>query len=298
MNLQTEAILPDRIDEIARRALAEDLDDENVALSRDLTSHWIVAEDKKARACIVARQNGVVAGLDVARSVFHQADAGIDFSARLSDGATVMADDLLVALAGSARALLTAERTALNFLQHLSGVATLTRAFVEAVAGTGVAITDTRKTTPGLRHLEKQAVRTGGGVNHRFGLFDAVLVKENHAAAAGGPDKAVELARAAALTLGTVVPVYAEARDLREVGALLTAGPDRIMLDNMTVDSMRQAVRTIRTRTGHVVEIEATGGIALDNVREVAETGVDLISVGALTHSARALDLSLLVEAG
>jgi nicotinate-nucleotide pyrophosphorylase (carboxylating) len=296
--LPHEAMHAETIDQIARRALVEDLADEHMALSRDITSHWIVAAEAISGARIVARQKGVIAGIDLARAVFHQVDGEIDFAAVVEDGARVQPEESVVTLKGSTRSLLTAERTALNFLQHLSGVATLTRTFVEAISGTGATITDTRKTTPGLRVPEKQAVRTGGGVNHRFGLYDAVLIKDNHAEAVGGAGRAVELARAATAGMGSAVPVYAEARDLTEVRALLDAGPDRIMLDNMAIDSMRQAVGMIRDAAGTSVQIEATGGIALDKVRAVAETGVDLISVGALTHSAPALDLSLLVEPG
>ena len=293
-NLRTEPVLETNLDELVRRALAEDLGDDGLDFSRDLTTRSIVAEEKQATAHIVARQSGVIAGLEVTRNTFHLVDDAVQFPSCVADGDVVEPDQVVVALRGRIRALLTAERTALNFLQRLSGIATLTRAFVNAVDGTGVAITDTRKTTPGLRQLEKQAVRMGGGENHRMGLYDAVLIKENHAESAGGPDRAVERARAAAAETGEAVPVYAEARNLKEVRLLINAAPDRIMLDNMPVDDMKRAVEAIR-EGARGIEIEATGGVTLHAVREIAATGVNLVSVGALTHSAPAFDLSLLI---
>ena len=283
-----------KLAELAARALAEDLGNSDLSPTRDITTHWIL-EGGAGSARIVARQRGVVAGLDAARSVFAQVDPTISFLERVGDGDLVAAGSEVISLDGPIASLLTAERTALNFLQHLSGIATLTRQFAEAVQGTGSAITDTRKTTPGLRELEKQAVELGGGVNHRMGLYDAVLIKENHADAAGGVEAAVSRARQAAAAAGRAVPIYAEARDLAEVAALLAAAPDRIMLDNMSVEQMGQAVASIRRATPNT-EIEATGGIRLENVHLVAGTGVDLISVGALTHSAPAFDYSLLLR--
>ena len=199
----------------------------------------------------------------------------------------------MLRVSGSARAILTAERVALNFLQRLSGVATLTRAYVDAVAGTGVTILDTRKTTPGMRALEKQAVRAGGGSNHRFGLHDMILIKENHVAASGGIRNAVESVRRQN-RLGLRVEI--EARDLGEVEEAVSAGVDRILLDNMPLPMLRAAVAAVRGADGSPTEIEASGGVNLATVRAIADTGVDFVSVGALTHSAPALDLSLLIE--
>ena len=194
-------------------------------------------------------------------------------------------------MSGPARGLLAAERTALNLLCHLSGIATLTARYVEAVAGTGARILDTRKTTPGLRALEKAAVAAGGGTNHRMGLYDAILIKENHAALAGGVGAAVRAAREAHPEL----PVEVECRDEAEVAEALEAGADRLLLDNMTAEGLREAV-ALRDRLGSEAKLEASGGVTLENVRAIAESGVDYISVGALTHSAPALDLSMLVE--
>ena len=266
-------------------ALAEDLG------PGDVTSDSVVPADARARARIVQKQPGVVFGLDLAAAVFERTGAEtfdkVIVEGQWRDG--VPADVALVT--GPARALLAGERTALNFLGHLSGIATLTARYVDAVRGTGAAILDTRKTTPGLRTLEKAAVAAGGGTNHRVGLYDAILIKENHAALAGGVGAAVEKARAAHPEL----EVEVECRDLDEVRAALAAGADRILLDNMDADGMRAAV-AVRDEANPSVRLEASGGITLDNVTDVAATGVDLISIGALTHSAPALDLSLLLE--
>lgn len=278
---------------LVEQALSEDLGSTPFALEADLTTTWIVPAQRWAQAILIARKPGVIAGLEIARAVFHRLDPAVAFTPQVKDGDRVERNALLVELEGPARALLTGERTALNFLQHLSGVATLTRAFVDAVAGTRARITDTRKTTPGFRLLEKYAVRAGGGVNHRFGLYDAVLIKENHAASVGGVVAAVRQARTAAGN--QPIPIFAEARNLDEVRALLVHPPDRILLDNMSLEQLREAVHLIR-QAHPTIAIEATGGIALANVRQVAETGVDLISIGALTHSAPALDLSLLFK--
>ena len=194
--------------------------------------------------------------------------------------------------------LLAGERTALNFLQRLCGVATLTRRYVDAIAGTRARITDTRKTTPGFRLLEKYAVVQGGGVNHRMGLYDALLIKENHAASVGGVDAAIDQARQTAAHQGkTRIPIFVEAETLDEVHSLIPHAPNRIMFDNMPLEQMREGVHLIR-QANPEIDIEATGGVTLDNVRQVAETGVDLISIGTLTHSAPALDLSMLFETG
>jgi len=273
---------------LVARALAEDLGD------GDVTSEAVVPAAARARARIVQKQPGVVSGLDAAAETFAQAGAdgfdGLTAEGRWRDDVPTEA----AVVTGPARALLAGERTALNLLCRLSGIATLTARYVEAVRGTGAAILDTRKTTPGLRALEKRAVAAGGGVNHRMGLYDAILIKENHVAIAGGIAPAVERARAAAR--GREVEV--ECRTLDEVDAALATGADRLLLDNMAPAELRAAVdrrdsaATAKARPA----LEASGGITLDNVAEVAATGVDFVSVGALTHSAPALDMSLLLE--
>ncbi|MBI2505276.1 MAG: carboxylating nicotinate-nucleotide diphosphorylase [Candidatus Latescibacteria bacterium] len=287
--MSSPALHPEAYKAIVELALQEDLGAEGI----DLTSAWVVPAQVQASAAVIARRAGVVAGLKVAGAVFNRLSPQITCTQKIEEGSALSPGQVLLELAGPARAILTGERTALNFLQRLSGVATLTRSFVEAVAGTPARITDTRKTTPGLRALEKYAVRLGGGVNHRFGLYDAVLVKENHATAAGGVGQALRLARQGARDQGRRVRLMAEARDLDEVRSAAAGDPDRILLDNMDLDELRHAVHFLR-REAPQVEIEATGDVTLDNVRQVAETGVDFISIGALTHSAPALNLSLL----
>lgn len=280
------------------RALQEDLGADQPSTQADLTTAFVVGDFGSAEARILGRATGTVAGLDAAGAAFRSLDPQIQIETLVPDGSPVEPDQDVMQLSGSAGAILAAERTALNFLQHLSGVATLTRAFVDAVAGTGARITDTRKTTPGLRHLEKYAVRCGGGVNHRMGLYDAVLIKENHAVAAGGVTAAVRLARLAATERRrSEVRIMVEAETADEVrglaGSPSTSRPDRILLDNMALDQMRACVALVR-EVAPEIELEATGNVNLATVGAVAETGVDLISVGALTHSAPALDLSLL----
>lgn len=267
-------------------ALAEDLG------SGDWTSLWTIPAGARAQARIVAKAPGVLAGVDVAREVFATVDASVAVELLRRDGDAVAPGEEVARLVGSARSILGAERVALNFLQRLSGVATLTRAYVDRVSGTGARILDTRKTTPGMRLLEKAAVRAGGGTNHRIGLFDMVLIKENHVAAAGGIAAAVEAVRR---QNERGLRVEIETRDLAEVDEALRAGVDVILLDNMTLDVLRDAVRRVAA-SGTPTQTEASGGVNLETVRAIAETGVDLISVGALTHSAPALDLSLLVE--
>ena len=268
--------------ELVARALLEDLG------PGDVTAEAVVPEDAQGRATITQKEPGVVFGLDVAAEVFRQTGAG-QFESRTEEGEWRDEVPALVAsVAGPARALLAAERTALNFLCHLSGVATLTATFVGRVELTGAKVLDTRKTTPGLRALEKAAVAAGGGTNHRMGLYDAILIKENHAAIAGGVGDAVRGARDARPELSVEV----ECRDLEEVGQGLEAGADRLLLDNMSPVELREAVAVAR-RSGDGPELEASGGIDLVNVREIAETGVDYVSVGALTHSAPALDLRM-----
>jgi len=294
--MSSSILPPAAFAEILELALREDLGTADFTPESDLTAAWTVPSHARARAAVIARKPGVVAGLDVARAVFHRLDSDVVFESLVTDGDGVESGDTLLRMEGPARALLTGERTALNFLQRLSGVATLTRIYVDAIAGTQARITDTRKTTPGFRLLEKYAVRLGGGRNHRMGLHDAVLIKENHGATVGGVKAAIQLARQAARQQGRKdVQIFAEARDLDEIRSVLEAVPDRILLDNMDVEQMREAVRLIRQASPDI-DIEATGNVTLDNVLEIAETGVDLISIGALTHSAPALNLSMLFE--
>ena len=293
------AIVVADLESIIEAALREDLGGD-LTPKADITTRWVVDGDRSARARIIARRRGIIAGIDVACTVFLKVDANLSLQRRAGDGDGVDIDDPVLEISGSAAAILTAERTALNFLQQLSGVATLTRAFVDAVAGTEARITDTRKTVPGLRDLQKQAVRSGGGINHRHGLYDAVLIKENHVTAAGGVIEAVRRARLGARGAGRQeTRIMCEAEDLDQVRALVGGGarlaPDRILLDNMSPDLMRQCVVVAR-KCAPAVELEATVNIDLTTVRAAAETGVDVISVGALTHSAPALDLSLLFD--
>src|SRR5688500_953607 len=281
-----EAVI--RLDDAALRlidlALAEDRG------AGDWTTRWIVSARARAEATIVAKEAGVIAGLALASAVFLRLDPRVEFEAGLSDGDRVEPGQLVATISGPARALLTGGRTALNFLQRLSGSATLTRKFVDAIAGTRARILDTRKTTPAWRALEKAAVRAGGGENHRFGLFDMILIKENHAAVAGGVAEAIRRVQDANTKS---LRVEVEIHDLSELRAALDARVDRVLLDNMDVEKITEAVKLVRKRAAGI-EIEASGNMTLDRVRAVAEAGVDFISVGAITHSATALDLSLL----
>jgi nicotinate-nucleotide pyrophosphorylase (carboxylating) len=281
MDSSAAALEPDVVD-VVTRALAEDVG------AGDLTTQATVPPGAHAVARITQKAPGVVFGLDCAEATFRALDPGARFERLTGEGAWREDGPVLTIEAGAA-AILTGERTALNLLQRLSGVATLTARYVAAVAGTGATILDTRKTTPGLRLLEKAAVAAGGGANHRIGLFDAILIKENHAAMAGGVGAAVRAARAAS----PGVPLEVEVRDLAELDEALEAGAPRVLLDNMGPAELRAAVQ----RIGGRAETEASGGIDLRTVRAAAEAGVDFISVGALTHSAPALDLSLLLEA-
>jgi nicotinate-nucleotide pyrophosphorylase (carboxylating) len=269
--------------ELIDQALAEDVGD------GDVTTRLLVPAEARGRAVLTQKAAGVLAGLRVAEAVFHRVDPSLRWHAHAPEGEWGEPGVRVAEVAGASRSILTAERVALNFLQRLSGIATLTARYVAAVDGTGASILDTRKTTPGLRVLEKQAVAAGGGVNHRFGLYDAILVKENHAALAGGVGEATRLALARA---PGGVTVEVECATLAEVQAAVAAGVARILLDNMAPAELREAVEL----AGGRAELEASGGITLDTVRAVAETGVDYISVGALTHSAPALDVSLLLD--
>jgi nicotinate-nucleotide pyrophosphorylase (carboxylating) len=277
--------------ELVERALAEDLG------MGDITAEAIVPLESRATARIVQKEAGVVFGLDAVEEVFRQVGAdGVERLAAESEWRDSVPVDV-ASVSGPARALLAGERTALNLLCHLSGVATLTARFARAVAGTGATILDTRKTTPGMRSLEKAAVAAGGGQNHRMGLYDAFLIKENHIAVAGGLAEAIASARAAAPDR----EVEIECRDQSEVGEALRAGADRLLLDNMNLEGLRAAVAARDAAAeagGQPVLLEASGGVTLDTVAGFAETGVDFVSVGALTHSAPALDLSMLVVLG
>ncbi len=281
MSLPPAVYLP-----VVRRALVEDL-----GLAGDLTTDAVVPPDALASGRVVARQPGRVAGIDVAAAVFAEVDRAVAAKPLAADGDDVAAGAVLAEVAGPAAPILTAERTALNVLGRMCGIATATRDLVALVAGTGARVADTRKTTPGLRALEKHAVRTGGGVNHRFGLHDAVLIKDNHLVLAGGVGAAVAAARA---RVGHLVQVEVEVETLDQLDEAIAAGADVVMLDNMTPAELRAAV----DRAAGRVVLEASGGITPATIRVVAETGVDLISVGWLTHSAPILDVALDLDGG
>jgi len=266
------------IDDFVRVALAEDLGDVG-----DITSAAVIPAETQLAAALVAREPLVVAGLDAAAAVFRALDPVAVFSVAVPDGSAAAAGEVIARVEGDGRALLAGERSALNIVQHLSGIATVTRAYVEAVAGTGTVLLDTRKTIPGLRVLDKYAVRMGGGTNHRMGLWDAVLIKDNHVALAGGVGEAVRRAKA----LGHVVEV--EVDRLEQIEPALAAGADRLLLDNMDVPTLRDAVALVAGR----VPTEASGGVRLDTVRGIAATGVTYVSVGRLTQSAPAVDIGL-----
>jgi nicotinate-nucleotide pyrophosphorylase (carboxylating) len=273
-------LTPEVLEPVVRAALAEDVG------SGDVTTNSVVPPDARCRATLELEEPGVVCGVPAVRAVFEALDPSVIVDARRDEGARITEVPTAVAvIEGPARAVLTGERTALNLFGRLCGIATLTSRYVDLVEGTGARILDTRKTTPGLRALEKYAVRCGGGTNHRFGLHDAVLLKENHLRLAGGITAAVAAARNGR-------PVEVEAETLDEVAEALAAGADRILLDNMTPGEVRRAVEL----AGGRAQLEASGGISLATVRAYAETGVDFVSVGALTHSARSLHVSLEVE--
>ncbi|MCW5716143.1 MAG: carboxylating nicotinate-nucleotide diphosphorylase [Bauldia sp.] len=267
--------------EAVRVALAEDL-----GRAGDITSAATIPADRSASAVIAARRPGVVAGMAFAAEAFRQVDPAVRFTVERDDGATLDAGAVLARISGPARAILAAERVALNYLGRLSGIATATAELVTAVAGTGARIVDTRKTTPGLRAIEKYAVRCGGGSNHRFGLDDAVLIKDNHIAVAGGVAVAIRAARAA---VGHLVKVEVEVDTLEQLAEAMTASPDAVLLDNMNPAKLREAVALIAGRC----IAEASGGVTPATVRAIAETGVDVISSGWITHSAPSLDLGL-----
>jgi nicotinate-nucleotide pyrophosphorylase (carboxylating) len=268
---------------IIRQALREDIG------KGDITTLSTVPKNTVLEGKFIAKESGTIAGLEVVRETLKLIDNNVKFSALVSDGDQANSGTILAKVRGKGRSLLTAERTALNFLQRMSGIATATRSYVNSVRNTKAAVVDTRKTAPGLRLLDKWAVRLGGGQNHRFGLFDMVLIKENHIAAAGSIANAVALVRAKDRKKRAI---EVEVRDLNELTEALKLNPDRILLDNMTPDQLREAVRI----TGGKTTLEASGNISLENIADVAATGVDIISVGKLTHSVKALDISFLIE--
>jgi nicotinate-nucleotide pyrophosphorylase (carboxylating) len=276
-------LLEPLLDDWLREALLEDLG------TGDVTTEILVPPSLRARAEVKAKESFVVAGVEVAVRTFTLLSKDVEVLSRVDDGREVEAGAVLLALEGPVRALLGGERVSLNILQHLSGVATLTRRFVEAVEGTGVKILDTRKTLPGLRILEKYAVRTGGGVNHRSSLSEGILVKENHLTACGGVERAIKTIKEKS---PHTLRVEVEAATLEEVEEALDAGVDAILLDNMSVETIRKAVKRVRG----TVQLEVSGGVTLENVRRIAETGVDAISVGRVTHSAPAVDISMLLK--
>ena len=270
--------LPNEILESIQRALTEDIG------TGDATTNAIVPADATMRGQIIAKQDGIIAGLDVARAAYELLDSSVEFSPQLADGSRVARGGILALVSGRTASLLTAERTALNFLGRMSGIATLTRQFVDTVAGTRAIILDTRKTAPGLRLVDKLAVKLGGGGNHRIGLYDMILIKDNHIDYAGGIEEAVRRARA----YDSGLQIEVETRTLDDVRVALALGVERILLDNMSVEMMAEAVRLTNGRA----KLEASGNVTLETVRRIAETGVDFISVGALTHSAKVFDVS------
>jgi nicotinate-nucleotide pyrophosphorylase (carboxylating) len=271
------------LDRLIEQALLEDIH------TGDITTQAVVPEKRPASARLIAKEDLVLAGMFVAERVFLRLNPAVTFTPCAEEGATASRGDLLATVEGDAADLLMGERVALNLLQRLSGVATLTSRYVEEVRGTKARIVDTRKTTPGLRELEKYAVRVGGGINHRTGLYDGILIKENHIVAAGGISEAIRRARA---YIPHTLKIEIETETLIQVDEALAAGADIIMLDNMSLADMRTAVANIAGRA----LVEASGGVNLETVRAIAETGVDIISVGALTHSARAMDISMLMD--
>lgn len=265
--------------------------EEDIGLG-DITSLATVPADRVASGHFLAKSDGVISGLRVAETVFQYVDTTVVFTPRVADGDCINKGDHIASVSGRARSLLAGERVALNFLQRLSGVATITARYVDAIQGTNARVIDTRKTTPGMRQLEKEAVRHGGGHNHRFGLSDGVLIKDNHLAAIGGPDRVAQAIAAARELAPHTLRVEVEVTSFEELRQALAAGADVILLDNMTP---REMVEAVRLTSGRAI-LEASGGITLESIRAVAQTGVDLISSGALTHSAPSLDISLEID--
>ena len=274
--------IPYSVREIIRIAIEEDIG------NGDITTSLLIPEDHESRALIIAKGNFVVAGIPFMKEVFAVLDEGIRFNVFINDGLKVTKGDMIAEVYGKTRSLLSGERVSLNILQRLSGIATLTNMFVERVHGLGAKIVDTRKTTPGLRFMEKYSVRIGGGSNHRFGLFDGILIKDNHIEAVGSITEALRLAREG----HHLAKIEVEVENLNDLKEAVEAGADIVMLDNMSIKDMKEAVKIVRGSKRNII-IEASGNITLNNVREIAETGVDLISIGALTHSATAADISM-----
>ena len=285
MHVPSPAMIPteQQIRDIVREALEEDMGD------GDITTNHIVPPNRKGHGRFIAKQKGVIAGLRVAEAAFLTLDDQAQFETIVSDGERVEAGKILATVEGNVRALLSAERVALNILQRISGIASLTRQFVDAVKGTTAVILDTRKTAPGLRTFDKWAVLLGGGQNHRFGLFDMILIKENHIRIAGSITKAISRVRTDS---GGDFEIEVEVRDMEELKEALELKVDRILLDNMNIEELAQAVEIADGR----VPLEASGNVDLNNVKAIAATGVDFISIGQLTHSAKALDISFLIE--
>ena len=282
--MENNYLTDSRIGRLIEQALFEDVG------FGDITSESLIPEEQLGRAEFIAKESGIISGIDIVKLVFSCVDGQVTFESSVQDGALVEAGVSLGIIDGPARSLLTGERVALNFLQRMSGIATLTHKFVHAVAGTKAKITDTRKTVPGLRVLDKKAVVDGGGINHRFGLDSMVLIKDNHIAAAGGITNAVTRCKENLKAQGIEVPIEVETTTIDQVKEVLSIdGISRIMLDNFSIGVMKEAVALING----AIEIEASGGVNLQTVRTIAETGVDVISVGALTHSPKALDISL-----
>lgn len=270
------------IDDLLTLAFAEDIGD------GDHTTLSTIPADEKGRQRLIIKEEGIVAGVEVARKVFEKLDPGLKMTVYIEDGAHVKPGDVVFEVEGSVRSLLQAERTMLNIMQRMSGVATMTARYQERLAGLKTKVLDTRKTTPGMRLLEKEAVKIGGGENHRIGLFDMILIKDNHVDFAGGIPQAVAAAKKYLAEKGKDLKIEVEVRNTDEINQALKAGVDRIMLDNFTPERTREAVKLINGRT----EIESSGGITLDTLRAYGEAGVDYISVGALTHSVKGLDMS------
>ncbi|HTR82507.1 MAG TPA: carboxylating nicotinate-nucleotide diphosphorylase [Bacteroidota bacterium] len=280
----TADVLQDsRVGRLIEQALHEDIG------FGDVTSESVIPEEQLGRAVLQAKENGVVSGMEIVGIVFQYTDTQITTKTGIADGCVVMAGQILGEVDGPVRGILLGERVALNFLQRMSGIATLTHKYVHAVEGTRAKITDTRKTVPGLRVLDKKAVRDGGGVNHRFGLDQMVLIKDNHIVSAGGITEAVARCRSYLRARDLEIKIEVETTSMAEVEEALNCKVDRIMLDNFDLGVMSEAVHLI----GHATEVEASGGVTLQTVRPIAETGVDFISVGALTHSPKGLDISL-----
>jgi len=281
MQLKTEKEL---VDELIQLALAEDIGD------GDHTTLSCIPETAKGKVQLLVKENGILAGVAVAGRIFHTFDPELAVTVFISDGAEVKAGDIAFTVEGKVRSLLQTERLVLNVMQRMSGIATTTRNYVKKLEGTQARILDTRKTTPGMRMLEKEAVRIGGGMNHRIGLFDMILLKDNHIDFAGGIENAIKRAKEYLWQQGKNIPIEIEVRDFDELNQVLAAGGiDRIMLDNFSVEDTRKAVETVAGK----YEIESSGGITYNTIRAYAETGVDYISAGALTHSVKSLDLSL-----